>query len=138
MDDELTRAEVEQRRRAATTHGGAGAYKAIQDGKAFKGLAAQEERNVQADLEELGQREMLKELAVRLHTCTRLYYAALQTAVDNADLEGLDRYAKRFGWLAGKTSKAWKELGDMPDPHLEALDYEQILKQRGRDDGETD
>jgi len=129
--------QFQERNKAALRHGGAAAYRAITEGESFRGLAAQEERRVVDDLSNGGQRAMLEEIAVRLHTCTRLYYAALQTAVDRGDLEALDRYAKRFGWLAGKAAKAWREFADLPDPRAEALDYEQIVKQEGSCDNDN-
>lgn len=120
--------------RAAVKHGGAAAVRAFREGEAFTGLAAQEERQVVEDLAQDGQISMLEEIAVRLHTCTRLYYAALQTAVDRADLEALDRYAKRFGWLAGKTAKAWRELRDASNGNGRgALDYEEILERKAQE-----
>ncbi len=40
----------------------------------------------------------------------------------------LDRYVKRFGWLAGASLRAWAQVKEEePDADLVA-DYEQIVK----------
>ena len=92
---------------AGLVHGGEGALRHIREGTAFKGLAAQCEREVQADLEASGRGEMLLEIAARSHTVLRLYWGAIQNAVDKGDLDKLDTYCKRFGWLAGVAGRAW-------------------------------
>ena len=96
--------------KAAIRHGGEAAVKALQRGEPYKGLAAQAEREVQADLEESGRVSLVREIAVRAHTAMRLYWAAVQTAADDGDLDALDRYCKRFGWLAGVAGRAWREV----------------------------
>jgi hypothetical protein len=115
-------------------HGGAAAYRAITTGEPFDGLAAEEEQRVVTDLANGGQRSMLEELAVRLHTCARLYYAALQSAVDKGDLEKLDTYAKRFGWIAGKAGKAWRDLGEVDPMDLDVIDAIAAAKEANSDD----
>lgn len=118
-------------------HGGAGAVKAIREGRAFTGLAAEAEREVQADLDSEGRTFLVLELARRLHTCARLYYGALQAAVDKGDLEALDRYARRFGWLAGASLRAWeqvrKEQGEANGATLEGLLSEPVEAGSGPD-----
>jgi len=94
----------------AVKHGGAGAVKRIQEGQPLAGLAAEVEREVMADLATAGRSELVTEAAVRLHTAMRLYWGAVQTAADAGDLEGLDRYCKRFGWLATSALRAWREV----------------------------
>ncbi len=110
-----------------TVHGGAGAVLRIQEGKPFVGLAAQEERQVVADLEDQGRAALIRETAVRLQVACRLYWGAVQAAADAGDLKRLDSYVARFGWLAGAALRAWmlvkKEGGDQEG----VLDYEAIL-----------
>lgn len=109
------------------THGGESAVKSIQRGESFTGLAAQEERTVTADLETRGRREMVREQCIRLHTASRLYWNAVQSAADAGDLAKLDGYIARFGWLAGASLRAWAQLrGEEPDAD-KVIDYEQII-----------
>ena len=96
--------------RAAVKHGGESAILAIREGKPFKGLAAQAERDVQADLASSGRGGLVREIAVRAHTAMRLYWSAVQQAADDGDLAALDSYCARFGWLAGVASRAWREV----------------------------
>lgn len=104
-------------------HGGESAVKSLQRGEPFKGLAAQEERQVTADLEAQGRAEMVREQAVRLHTASRLYWNAVQTAADAGDLDKLDGYVARFGWLAGASLRAWAQLREETQDHdTETLD----------------
>lgn len=108
----LSEAQLEQRRRAGfqDEHGGAGAVRSIQQGRPFRGLAAQEEAQVIEDLESLGRVALVKENAVRLQTATRLYWGAVQKAADDGDLKKLDSFIARFGWLAGSALRAWAQV----------------------------
>jgi hypothetical protein len=117
----------------AVKHGGAGAVRAMREGRPFTGLAAQAEQEVVTDLETEGRGAMVKEMAVRIHTCARLYYGALQTAVDQGDLAKLDTYAKRFGWLAGAALRAWAQLKQETPDDTGVLDYEKIIRARSDD-----
>ena len=122
---------------AALKHGGGGAVMRIREGKPFDGLAAEEERTVTADLETSGRGEMVKETAIRLHTAMRLYWGAVQSAADAGDLQALDRYCARFGWLASSALRAWREVREEAAAAGTdgALDYETILAaQRGDSD----
>ena len=113
-DDEkqLSEAQLAQRRKYGfqDQHGGAGAVRAIQQGKPFKGLAAQAEREVLADLDAHGRGALVVENATRLQTACRLYWGAVCKAADSGDLEALDKYVKRFGWLAGAALRAWGQV----------------------------
>ena len=122
---------------ADVQHGGAGAVRRIQEGKPFVGLAEEEERAVLSDLETSGRPEMVLECATRLHTCMRLYWNAVCSASDAGDLEKLDSYCKRFGWLATSALRAWREVRAeaIAAGTDGALDYEAILAaQRGDND----
>lgn len=123
----------------ATRHGGAGAVRRIQEGKPLIGLAAETEAQVKEDLAAAGREELVIEAATRLHTCMRLYWGAVQTAADAGDLEGLDRYCKRFGWLATSALRAWREVRAEAEAAGtdKALDYEEMLaaqRERSGDD----
>ena len=118
-------------------HGGEGCVKAIQRGTPLTGLAAVEEAQVKADLDELGRAELVKEAAVRLHTAMRLYWAAVQSAADAGDLKRLDGYCARFGWLASASLRAWAQLKSERPDGANVLDYEQVLAaQRQREAGD--
>ena len=124
---------------SAVKHGGAGAVKRIQEGRPLIGLAAEVEREVMADLATAGREELVIEAATRLHACMRLYWGAVQTAADAGDLEGLDRYCKRFGWLATSALRAWREVRAEAEAAGtdKALDYEALLaaqRERSGDD----
>ena len=112
---------------AKIVHGGAGAVRRIQEGKPFVGLAAQEERQVVADLEDQGRAALVKENAVRLQTAVRLYWGAVQTAADAGDLAALDKYCKRFGWLAGSALRAWAQVKADGGDDGNVIDYEVML-----------
>jgi hypothetical protein len=94
----------------AQKHGGASAEKALAQGEPFRHMAAIEQQVVTKDLEDLGTVEMLRTGAVRLETVARLYWAAICQATETRDIEMLDRYAKRFGWLQNSAIRAWERL----------------------------
>jgi hypothetical protein len=113
---------------ARLVHGGAGAVRRIQEGKAFVGLAAQEERQVVADLEDQGRAALVRENAIRLQVACRLYWGAVQTAADAGNLDKLDSYIARFGWLAGSALRAWAQVKSDGGDNAGVLDYEEILR----------
>jgi len=101
----------------ALKHGGEASVKAIQQKLPFTGLAAQAETGVLADLEAEGRAVMISELAIRLHTASRLYWAAVVSLADKAKdddqaLKRFDTYISRFGWLAGAALRAWAQHRD--------------------------
>ncbi len=71
---------------SAVKHGAEGALRRRNEGKPFIGLAAEEEKAVLSDLQEMGIAEMVKRDAIRLQTITNLYYAAVQKAAELAIL----------------------------------------------------
>lgn len=120
----------------ALKHGGEGAVKAIQHGRDLTGLAAREEELVKREYAELGRAELVEEQAIRLHTASRLYWNAVQAAADAGDLDKLDAYVARFGWLASATLRAWAEVRREEASKPRALDYDELvkeLKRNGRD-----
>jgi hypothetical protein len=125
-EQELTAREIEQRRKAPLKHGGEAAVKAIQQGEPLSGLAAEAERSIYADLANDGAHELVVRNAVRLQAAADLYWQAVLGA---QDLEKLDIYVKRYGWLAGSALRAWAQVQDTdrrgdritPDQVLEAI-----------------
>lgn len=115
-------------------HGGEGAVKAIQRGEAFKGLAASEERAVKAELEASGRAEMVRQEAVRLKTACNLYWTAVSKAADDGDIDALDKYVKRYGWLAGATLRAWAQVKEEDQDRADgALAYDELIEKLGLD-----
>lgn len=94
----------------AQKHGGEAAVKAIQKGEPFTGLAAEAEENARAEMEAGGVDAMTEKNATRLQAASDLYWNAVLAAAQNNDIEGLDRYISRYGWLAGVTLRALAEL----------------------------
>ena len=119
----------------AEKHGGEGAIKAVQHGTPFTGLAAQAEQQVKADLEAHGRPAMVQELATRLHTTARLYWAAILSVADQAKedakaLAKLDSYVARFGWLAAASLRAWEQVRKEELPKQgELFDYDAMVEE---------
>jgi hypothetical protein len=91
-------------------HGGAAAMERLRDGQPFAGLAREEELNVQAQLSITGSSALVTENAVRLQTATNLYWNAVCAATESGDLQALDRYIARYGWLASCALRAWAQV----------------------------
>lgn len=94
----------------AVMFGGEGAVRRISEGKPFLGLAADEQKAVEADLQANGQSEIVKGDAIRLQTATNLYWNAVMKAAQDGDIAALDRYVARYGWLSGVTLRAWQQV----------------------------
>jgi hypothetical protein len=122
----------------AQKHGGEAAVKDLQHGRKFTGLAASAQAEVEADFETEGRAAMVQEQAVRLHAASRLYWDAIKKAADSGDIDALDRYCARYGWLATSSLRAWdqvkKEAHDAPG--INAVDVLNVL--RGDTDNETE
>jgi hypothetical protein len=88
-------------------HGGEGAVKSIQHGEPMRGLAASTEQVVRSELEVSGRYAMVQNAAIRLETAARLYWDAFVKAANDGDLDKVDKYAARYGWLAGCALRAW-------------------------------
>jgi hypothetical protein len=91
-------------------HGGEKAVKQIQHGEPLTGPAAAAQLEVRADYEAGGAPAMIREQAERLHTASRLYWEAFLAACTAQNLDLLDGYAARFGWLASSALRAWEAL----------------------------
>lgn len=119
---------------AHLVHGGSAAVRDLASGAPFSGLAAQTEIEIRQELADLGTVEMIRREAVRLATATRLYWNAVQAAVDGQDLEQFDRYIRRYGWLASATLRAWAQLSKAEEDAPSSLDYDQLVQEL-RDNG---
>ncbi|TDA65931.1 MAG: hypothetical protein D9V45_03030 [Chloroflexi bacterium] len=122
---------------SAVKHGAEGALRRRNEGKPFIGLAAEEEKAVLADLQEMGIAELVKRDAIRLQTITNLYYAAVQKAAETGDIMAFDRYVARLGWLAGVTLRAWQQVtNDQKDAAKSAAGIVDVMTaiRKARDD----
>lgn len=90
--------------------GGEGALRRLADGAPFVGLAHDAELAVTAELETEGRAAIVRRAAVRLESVARLFYAAVEKASSEGDLEKLDRYAQRYGWLQASALRAWAQV----------------------------
>lgn len=96
-------------------HGGAAAVQALNTGAEFTGLAAEAQKDVEADLIIKGQSAMVLENATRIQAAARLYWNAISKAMDDGHLENLDHYIARFGWLVGVANRTWDQARkDLP------------------------
>ncbi len=96
-------------------HGGAAAVQALTTGADFTGLAAEAQKEVEADLVIKGQSAMVLENATRIQAAARLYWNAISKAMDDGNLENLDHYIARFGWLVGVANRTWDQAKkDLP------------------------
>jgi hypothetical protein len=91
-------------------HGGEAAISAIQRGEPFTGLALEAQLRVEEELAANGRKGMVNKNAIRLQACTDLFWDAIQKAAQDGDLERLDRYISRFGWLSGCSLRAWEQV----------------------------
>jgi len=96
----------------AIKHGGAAATQAIAEGTPFTGLAAAEQERVMLQLAEIGSLGIETDIMTRLVTCTNLYWNAVIKAAESGDINSLDRYVSRFGWLAQASMRALKQTVD--------------------------
>ena len=95
---------------AAVKHGAEAAVKAIQHGTEHVGLAREAELAVVAELETVGRAAVVVRNATRLQAAADLYWGAVSKAAQEGDLEALDKYVARYGWLAGCSLRAWAEV----------------------------
>jgi len=136
--DEMSQAELEQRSKATTRHGGAGAVKRVRDGRELTGIARDAELAVYDELETEGRYALVIRNAARLQACADLYWNAVSKAASDGDLDGLDRYIKRYGWLAGVSLRAWAQVAQETPRDDGVLDYEAILAAQEAQEGDGD
>jgi hypothetical protein len=94
----------------ATKHGGAGAIKRITSGQPFIGIARDAEIQVQAEYEIDGPASLELRNAQRLQAAADLYWDAVSKAAEAGDLQAIDKYIQRYGWLASLALRAWTEI----------------------------
>lgn len=100
----------------ALKHGGEATVKAITKGEPLRGLAAEAQADVMAEYETSGHVPLVLKNASRLQAAANLYWAALSNAAEAGDLEKIDRYIQRLGWLTSCALRAWAEVRkDTPD-----------------------
>ncbi len=125
--------------RFVESHGGAGALRAVQQGKPFVGIAAQEESAVQDELAHPGGRKaIVQKGAQRLETVSRLYWGAIQKASVEGDVDSLTKYVKTFGWLQSSAIRAMEAIDRIKDDVGGPADYEKILEAKQHGDDPTD
>ena len=99
-------------KRPNLVHGGEAAVKAIQKGDELTGLARNAELAVYAELEASGRYVIVVRNAARLQAAADLYWNAVAKAAQDGNLEALDKYIKRYGWLASSSLRAWAQVKD--------------------------
>ncbi len=88
--------------------GAEAAVRALSRGEPFTGLAARELCEVIQTFEDEGRLEIMKHNAYRGQATANLFWQAIQKAADEGDLQRLDEYVKRFGWLLGVVTRLWQ------------------------------
>lgn len=109
-------------------HGGDAALTHIKAGAELTGPARDAELAVYTELANEGRPAIVTRTAVRLQAACDLFWAALVDAGERGDLQALDRYVARFGWLAGASLRAWTQVRDEEKNAPDGLDYERILE----------
>ena len=107
---QTTEAELRHSQEAGIKHGGESAIRSIQKGEPLHGLAAETEQAVSTELELRGSYSMIEKNAVRLQTACELYWGAIMKAAETGDLQLLDHYIARYGWLASVSLRAWAQV----------------------------
>jgi len=104
-------------------HGGEATVKALKAGTPLTGLAAEAELAVYEELDTAGRYAIVVRNAARVQAAADLYWNAVAKAAQDQDLEALDRYIKRHGWLSGVALRAWAQVkAEAPDGQVYVLD----------------
>lgn len=107
---------------SAVKHNGETAISAIHNGTELTGPARQAELAVYEELASAGRASIVTRNAARLQAASDLFWNALIRAGEANDLEKIDRYAARFGWLSQAALRAWAQVGveekSNDDPNL--------------------
>jgi len=128
MPDELSDAQLEQRRTAAKTHGAFSYLARTEDGDRITADMGLVESAVVAEVEAAGPRARVRKQAIRFATAADLLWGHMLTGPEEF-VAGLTKW----GWLAGAEIRAWlneralKDSGDEGDAGavLEAVKREQ-------------
>jgi hypothetical protein len=92
-------------------HGGESGIKALATDTEFTApLAVGAQEAVRDELETNGLESIVERAAVRLQAVSDLFYDAIQAAAQSNDLEKIDMYSQRFGWLQSKALIAWGQV----------------------------
>lgn len=117
---------------ARLKHGGAAAVQQLAHGEPLTGLAAEAEAAVTAELEAEGRYALVVRNARRLQAAADLYWNAVSAAAERQDLDALDSYVARFGWLSASALRAWAQARqEAPDGHADALEVAALEAARG-------
>lgn len=98
---------TEKGTRNAQRHGAEAAIKRIHDGGPFAPIAADELARVENQLELKGVAAIQETNATRIQAACNLYWAAIEKAAQDHDLDRLDKFCARYGWLVGVATRAW-------------------------------
>jgi hypothetical protein len=111
-----------------TIHGGAGALKAVREGKSFSGLAHIAQGEVEARLNMEGIEGELARDAKRLQVVSDLYFDAFAKAMQDGDHEKATSMLKVWGWVHNSAIRAW-ELVRKIKPKNDISGFEQVIKE---------
>lgn len=117
----------------AVKHSGEAALADIKSGTSLRGPAKEAEEDVRTELETIGRAEIVTQGAVRLEAVARLFYNAFVEAANQGDLAGVDRYAKRYGWLQNSALRAWEQVGKVTSEEDDTIVLDAIG--RAKDNG---
>ena len=118
----------------AVKHGAGAGEVAITKGADFSGMAQEEQARVMAELEMEGIDAIMRRDAIRYQTVSDLYFAAI---LGCTDIERLDMYVRRWGWITGHAMRAWRDVKDA-EKAAGVKDVTEVLKAlRSGDDAET-
>jgi hypothetical protein len=114
----------EKGNKARQVHGGEAALVKIKSGAPLAGLGAEAETAVIAELDIQGRPALVKRNATRLQAAADLYWNAVCKAAQDGDLQALDRYTARFGWISSVALRAWAQVGqeDRTDDRQSVID----------------
>ena len=112
---------------SATKHGGAGAYKKIQKGEPFVGLARIAENEVEERLLAGGiEAELLRD-AKRLQVVSDLYYEAFIKAMQDREFDQATSYLKVWGWVHNSSIRAWEATRKAKKTDNSGEAYKQLI-----------
>jgi hypothetical protein len=116
--------------------GGEGGVKRLATGAPFVGLAAESQREVEAELATDGRAAIVQRAAIRLEAVARLFYNAVLSATEQEDFTKLAQYAQRYGWLQARALGAWAQVKqEVKDGDKGTSAHEVLEAIRGNDNG---
>ena len=136
---QLTERELLQRKEAALIHGGEGAVRRVSEGRELVGIARQAELDVYDELVNEGRQAIVTRNAARLQACADLFWNAVQKAAQDGDLDRLDHFVSRFGWLSSASLRAWVQVKEEERNPGRPIDVQTVLNAvRNNDNEEPD